>query len=223
MAKERQKLSENLEDYLEVIQNISSREGTVRPSDIAREMKVKRPSVTSALNSLAAKGLVEYEKYKPVSLTKNGEEHASSISKKHALLREFFTDILGVQASEADLVACKMEHIMDDSIMSKFSKFVKGLTNPCASCPSFGEKDCARHCKHAVLLSSLKTGQAGIILSVDKSLGDVACFAGMGIVIGSRVEIARVAPLGDPVVLKVRGAEISLRKSQLKSITVKPV
>ncbi len=223
MKKERQHLSENLEDYLEAIKSLASKEGTVRPSDIARELKVKRPSVTSALNSLAAKGLVEYEKYKPVSLTKNGVEHANSICKKHELLREFFTDILGVQASEADLVACKMEHIMNDSIMQKFSKFVKGLTNPCASCPSFGQKDCAKNCKHAVLLSALNVGEAGIILAIDKSLGDVACFAGMGIVIGSRVEVARVAPLGDPVVLKVKGAEISLRRVQLKSITVKPV
>ena len=223
MAKEKPKLSENLEDYLEAIQSISARDGAVRPSDIARELKVKRPSVTSALNSLAAKGLVEYEKYKPVVLTKDGAAHAKGISKKHSLLREFFTDILGVQASEADLVACKMEHIMDDSVMKKFTKFFKGLTNPCAGCPSLNSEGCAKNCRHAVALSELGVGRAGIILKIDKSLGDVACFAGMGLVIGSRVEVARVAPLGDPVVLKVRGSEISLRKSQLEAITVKPI
>ncbi|MBO7520991.1 MAG: metal-dependent transcriptional regulator [Opitutales bacterium] len=223
MAKEKPKLSENLEDYLEAIQSISARDGAVRPSDIARELKVKRPSVTSALNSLAAKGLVEYEKYRPVVLTKDGEAHARGISKKHSLLREFFTDVLGVQASEADLVACKMEHIMDDSVMKKFTKFFKGIVNPCAGCPSCGEDGCAKNCRHAVPLSSLKVGGAGLILKIEKSIGDMACFAGMGLVIGSRVEIARIAPLGDPVVLKVRGSEISLRKSQLEAIIVKPL
>lgn len=69
----------------------------------------------------------------------------------------------------------------------------------------------------------MKVGDAGIILCIDKSLGDLACFAGMGLVIGSRVEVVRVAPLGDPAVLKVRGAEISLRKSQLAAVKVKRV
>ena len=43
----------------------------------------------------------------------------------------------------------------------------------------------------------------------------------MGLVIGSRVEILRIAPLGDPVVVGVMGTEISLRKSQLSAIRVK--
>lgn len=228
----KQKLSENLEDYLEAISSLSENGSGVRPSDIASEMKVKRPSVTSALNALAGRGLVEYEKYKPVTLTKKGREHADGIQKKHELLRSFFTEILGVEASEADIAACKMEHALADTMMHKLTRFIKGLSKhknapesvkPCPDCPSRNGKACQTCRKTAASLSELKEGEAGVILCIDKSLGDLPCYAGMGLVIGSRVEILRIAPLGDPVVLSVRGSEISLRKSQLGAIMVKRV
>ena len=65
MEEPHQKLSENLEDYLETISSLESKHGTARPTDIANALSVKKPSVTAALNALAERGLVEYEKYKP--------------------------------------------------------------------------------------------------------------------------------------------------------------
>ncbi len=127
MAGKTNKLSENLEDYLEAISFLSGKTGSARPSDIAAAMSVKKPSVTSALNSLAEKGLVEYEKYKPVTLTKEGEAHAKNVRRKHELLSSFFTKVLGVDAKEADIAACRMEHALDDSIMRKLIKFLKDL------------------------------------------------------------------------------------------------
>ena len=224
MTKKSEQLSENLEDYLEAISALSENDGYVRPSDIADELKVKRPSVTAALNSLADKGLVEYEKYRPVTLTKEGKKLASGIQKKHTLLKDFFTDILGVETSEADFAACKMEHAINDSIMKKLSRFIKGLT-PCHDC-EYGEAgSCSkgRDCPKSEQLSALNVGERAIVLCVDKAAGDIARFAGMGLVIGSVVEVLRIAPLGDPVVLGVRGSEISLRRSQLEHVRVKRV
>lgn len=222
MTKKNEKLSENLEDYLEAISALSEKEEAVRPSDIADELKVKRPSVTAALNSLAGKGLVEYEKYKRVTLTKEGKKHATDIQKKHTLLKDFFVDILGVDATEADFAACKMEHSVNNSIMQKLSRFVKGL-NPCLNCEYINDGECtSKHdCSRSVLLSDLDVGDRALVLCVEKSAGDLARYAGVGLVIGSTVKVVRKAPLGDPVVLNVRGADISLRKSQLKSIRVK--
>ena len=223
MTKKIEHLSENLEDYLEAISSLSENDGGVRPSDIADEMKVKRPSVTAALNSLADKGLVEYEPYKPVTLTKEGKKLASDIQKKHSLLKSFFTDIIGVETSEADFAACKMEHAMNNSIMKKLVGFIKSL-NPCNACEYSSAKGvCSKacNCAHAVSLSSLEVGERALVLCVDAPNVDTARFAGMGLVMGSMVEILRIAPLGDPIVLSVRGSEISLRRAETSQIKVK--
>lgn len=121
------KISEHLEDYLETISVLESLHGVARPTDIASALNVKKPSVTSALNVLAEKGLVVYEKYRPVSLTPEGKNLAESISRKHKLLCGFFTDVLGVDPKSADLAACKMEHALDDDIMRRLVNFLKKL------------------------------------------------------------------------------------------------
>jgi Fe2+ transport system protein A len=44
----------------------------------------------------------------------------------------------------------------------------------------------------------------------------------MGLLIGTRVELVRFAPLGDPVEIKVRGYNLTLRKHEADQILVQP-
>jgi ferrous iron transport protein A len=43
----------------------------------------------------------------------------------------------------------------------------------------------------------------------------------MGLLVGTPVELVRFAPLGDPVEIKVRGYNLTLRKSEAEQILVK--
>lgn len=42
----------------------------------------------------------------------------------------------------------------------------------------------------------------------------------MGLLVGTKVELVRFAPLGDPVEVKVRGYNLTLRKSEAEQILV---
>ncbi len=219
-SSKKENLSENLEDYLEAISSLSSKTGAARTSDIAQAMRVKKPSVTSALNALAQKGLVEYEKYKPVYLTKNGKHLAENIRNKHELLSDFFTSVLGVEPEEADTAACKMEHSLGDTMMSRLTKFISGLSF-CSSCPAKNSGSCECSCEKSTTLDTLKVNESGMIIGLDKKLKNLGNYAGMGITIGAKAKILRFAPLGDPVVISVHGSELSLRKDELKLIRIR--
>jgi len=43
----------------------------------------------------------------------------------------------------------------------------------------------------------------------------------MGLLVGTTVELVRFAPLGDPVEIKVRGYNLTLRKNEAERILVK--
>lgn len=43
----------------------------------------------------------------------------------------------------------------------------------------------------------------------------------MGLLVGTRVELIRFAPLGDPVEIKVRGYNLTLRKTEAEQILVR--
>ncbi|HVU02132.1 MAG TPA: FeoA family protein [Polyangiaceae bacterium] len=44
----------------------------------------------------------------------------------------------------------------------------------------------------------------------------------LGVLPGTRVTVVRVAPLGDPIELSVRGCELSIRKGEARCIEVEP-
>lgn len=44
----------------------------------------------------------------------------------------------------------------------------------------------------------------------------------MGLLVGTRVELVRFAPLGDPIEIRVRGYNLTLRKHEADQIFVRP-
>ena len=42
----------------------------------------------------------------------------------------------------------------------------------------------------------------------------------MGLTPGTTIRVLRVAPLGDPVVIEVRGSQLSLRKAEAAALTI---
>ena len=71
------------------------------------------------------------------------------------------------------------------------------------------------------LLSELKRGERGRILKIGSGGGLRRRLLDMGLVPGSEIEMERVAPMGDPIEIKVKGYNLSLRKEEAASIQVK--
>lgn len=82
-----------------------------------------------------------------------------------------------------------------------------------------------KHCSFEPrTLDTLERGGRGIVTSVSSS--NVAVrnkLLSMGIVAGTMIELAAVAPLGDPVTIKALGYSLSLRVSEAKEVQVMPV
>ena len=116
-------LSASLEDYLEAILNVADASGTARSKDIASSLGVARPSVTGALKLLAKKGLVNYRPYGYVTLTQVGGAQAAKVARKHDVIKSFFTEILGVDGPTAQKAACKAEHLLGPTVVSKMNGF----------------------------------------------------------------------------------------------------
>ena len=69
-------------------------------------------------------------------------------------------------------------------------------------------------------LDQLQPGQAGKILRVEGDPSIARRLMELGLVPGTRVEVLRRAPLGDPLELSVRGMHLSLRRSEALRIHV---
>ena len=72
-------------------------------------------------------------------------------------------------------------------------------------------------------MNTLKDVSVGSTVTVKKLEGDSAAkrrIMDMGITKGTGVYVRKVAPLGDPIEVTVRGYELSLRKAEAEKIIV---
>ena len=72
-------------------------------------------------------------------------------------------------------------------------------------------------------LAAVKPGKKAKVLSIDGNRDIKKRITEMGLTRGSVVEVERVAPLGDPMDIKVRGYRLSLRKEEASRVTVEKV
>jgi Fe2+ transport system protein FeoA len=69
-------------------------------------------------------------------------------------------------------------------------------------------------------LAKLIPGEYGRIISVGGPAEVRHRLLEMGLTRGTMVHLVRVAPLGDPVELHVRGYRLSVRRSEVASVTI---
>lgn len=248
-------LSDSLEDYLEVIAELAESGNKVRSSNIADRLNVKRPSVTSALRQLSQRGLITYSPYLPISLTAKGSRQAKSVQRRHSVMQDFLTRILGVQTEKAEDIACRLEHAMDQDVTTRLVRFLNYID----TCPRLGpdwiegikqncfeaEDDqaceaCLKLCleefqkaeprikkpqtvqaeEKLATLAQTKPGQTTHVKQVLGPPNFRRRTIEMGFTRGAAIRTIRVAPLGDPIEVEIKGYRLSLRKSDAKNIIV---
>ena len=65
----------------------------------------------------------------------------------------------------------------------------------------------------------MKRGEGGVVIEMEKT-GVALQLMEMGILPGEYVEVDRIAPLGDPMSINVRGALLSLRREEAAAVIV---
>lgn len=70
-------------------------------------------------------------------------------------------------------------------------------------------------------LDNLKKGDYGHIVSFKGKSKTKKHLMEMGLVKGSEIKVERIAPLGDPIEIKVKGYNLSLRKDDAKKIKIR--
>ncbi len=117
-------LTRTSENYLKAIYNIIQKKGYARTRDISRELEISPPSVTEMLKKLNDRGLVNYERYGGVTLTKTGERVAKSVKTRYDTIRTLLEIIL-VSDKTAERDACNIEHEISPETVEQLTKFVK--------------------------------------------------------------------------------------------------
>ena len=113
---------ELFEDYVEAINEILLKKGSVKNVDLCKYFGVSNATVCKNIQRLIKEDLVESEKYKNIFLTKNGKILAEKSNTRHEILYKFLTR-LGVPDKIAEVDSEGMEHHISKENLYMMKKY----------------------------------------------------------------------------------------------------
>ena len=103
--------SPTVENYLKAMLSLSRETGEVNVTELSKALDVSKPAANSMVKALATRGLVAYERYRPLKLTAAGRKAAALIVRKHRLTEMYLVDQMGFAWDEVHAIAEQVEHI----------------------------------------------------------------------------------------------------------------
>jgi DtxR family transcriptional regulator, Mn-dependent transcriptional regulator len=119
-----------LEEYLQVIEQLSDDGVTVIQARVAERLNKTAPSVSEMIERLVDEGYVT-RNGRELQLTTNGHEIARSVIRKHRLAERLLADVIGLPWHLIHEEAGRWEHVMSDEV----EKRIVALLGDPGTCP----------------------------------------------------------------------------------------
>jgi DtxR family Mn-dependent transcriptional regulator len=210
------------ENYLKAIYHLTVVSNSeVSTNSIAEMMETKASSVTDMLKKLAEKDLVNYKKYRGVSLTEQGRLAAKMIVRKHRLWEVFLVEKLDFSWDEVHDIAEQLEHIKSEKLINKLDDFLGNPTeDPHGDPIPNAEGQILKIDKR--LLSELVENQSGICVGVkDTSSEFLKYLDKQEIALGSKIEILGKESFDLSLRIKVNGTNLTISNKIASNLYIK--
>ncbi len=109
----------SVEQYVEAIADLLTRDKVCSVSEIAEQVQVSRPAASRAVRDLVEKDLVTHKAYGYVDLTDKGRSLADLLTARHEAIYEFLRNVLRYDDDWSDQEACRLEHQMGDELVGR--------------------------------------------------------------------------------------------------------
>lgn len=116
--------SQTEENYLKALLHLVNEQGEISVTELSKKLKIASPTANSMIKKLAVKGLVNYKKYKPLSLTAKGKKRAALIIRKHRLTEMFLVEKMNFGWEEVHPIAEQIEHVDSDLFFNRMDEIL---------------------------------------------------------------------------------------------------
>jgi DtxR family Mn-dependent transcriptional regulator len=118
-------ISHSAAHYLMTIKGLLDDNGYARVTDIAKRLNITRGSCSISLKPLKKRGLVVEDENRFLLLSEEGRRLAEMVEMNDQLLETLFSDVLGVSQEQAEIDACKIEHLLSIEVSLALANFIR--------------------------------------------------------------------------------------------------
>jgi DtxR family Mn-dependent transcriptional regulator len=212
------------ENYLKAIFKIAEKDDkAVNTNAISALIQTTAASVTDMLKRLAEKNLVEYERYKGVQLTEEGNRLATALIRKHRLWEVFLVDKLGFSWDEVHELAEQLEHVQGDELIQRLDAYL-GRPRFDPHGDPIPDAEGRWVFRPQSLLALLSPGDSGIITGVQEHSTAFLQYLGLqGLTLGVSLELIERFPFDQSVRVRTsNGKELTLSEKVSKNLLLTP-
>ena len=214
-------ITQEREDYLKAIYKLQAHESPVRTTAIAEALGVEPASVTGVIKRLADLHLLNYERYRGVTLTEAGEKIALEVIRHHRLIELYLTEALGYSWDEVDAEAEHLEHAISEQFEERIAALLGHPELDPHGSP-IPTKDGDIQANKDIPLSELVVGQQAVISRVNDDDPDLLRYlADLNLRPQMGVEVVEVAPFGGPVHIRIGKSTHALGADAAAQVFVK--
>lgn len=212
------------QDYLKVIWSaVEWGEPPITTKGLAARFATTQANVSDTMHRLQARGLVNYQPYKPVTLTALGERLALQMVRRHRLIETFLAEALGYAWDEVHDEAERLEHAVSDELLSRIDN---RLGHPSADPHGDPIPSAAGDWTPptAVRIAEVPPGRYRVVRVSDSDPDRLVRLRTLGIVPGALVQVHASEPLSVSVDLRPAvPAPAELEPDDLAAVRVRPV
>jgi DtxR family transcriptional regulator, Mn-dependent transcriptional regulator len=214
-------LTEAIEHYLREIFKLEAAGGRATTTSVAEAMEVSAPSASAMLKRLAALELVEHVPYRGVALTDDGRRVALEVIRHHRLLEQYLAERLGVPLDQVHAEADRLEHALSEEVEKRIDALLGYPTHDPHGHPiPDAELRLASTVSYRTI-TSLEPGEAALVAHVPDGDAELLRYLhGLGLVPGSRIDVAAYAPFGGPVTVRTDAGEHAISRELAGSIGI---
>ncbi|MDD5185882.1 MAG: metal-dependent transcriptional regulator, partial [Paludibacter sp.] len=196
--------SQTEENYLKSLYTLTSGKKEVNITELSSLLKVSMPTVNSMIKNLERQGLVNYEKYKPISLTEKGKKEATLILRKHRLTEMYLVNKMGFGWEEVHDIAEQVEHIHSNKFFDRMDELLEfPKIDPHGS--QIPDKNGNLEWKMLKKLSECNTGERVKLIALSHSSNDFLIFLNNhDLHLGTELEIRSVENFDNSMVVSYK-------------------
>lgn len=208
-AKGYTRFTESMEDHLRLLYELSRDGGEVSGSRLVECLGVRHASVTNMLKKLEGLGLVWREPYYGMGLTDAGQRAALGVIRRHRLIELYLVEALGYSWEEVHEEAESLEHAASEEFADRLERLL-GYPEADAHGSPIPTRDGRLPEQPSYLsMAGLCVGQEVVVRRVlDRDPQALKHLAGMGLTLGTEVEVLERHPFDGPLVLDSGGKSL---------------
>ena len=212
------------EDYLTAIYRNLDEAGEIKPNLLASKLEISNAAVTDMLRKLSRDGFVDYQKYKGIKLTGEGELYAKNMLRRHRIWEVFLHQTLGIPWDKVHDEAEKLEHSSSDEIINLLEEFLEYPEVDPHGYPIPDKNGKIKKSKTVVAITELNENDTAKVIRVNDDVKNLLSYVTkIGISLGKEIIVKDKLEYDGSVLMMIDRKEVNISNKIASNIFVEKI